>query len=45
MDIFWLRHEILTDLENLAEPDLIAGGIIEGLGAALEGFQTMLEEL
>jgi type I restriction enzyme M protein len=45
LDVFWLRDESLTDLENLPEPDVLAGEIIDGLEAALAGFRTVLEEL
>lgn len=45
LDIFWLRDESLTDLENLPEPDVLAGEIIDGLEAALAGFRTVLEDL
>lgn len=45
LDIFWLRDESLTDLENLPEPDVLAGEIIDGLEAALEGFRNVLQEL
>ncbi|CAH1002261.1 putative type I restriction enzymeP M protein [Neolewinella maritima] len=45
LDIFWLRDESLTDLENLPEPDVLAEEIIESLEAALEGFRSVVSEL
>ena len=45
LDIFWLRDESLTDLENLPEPDVLAEEIIESLEAALEGFRSVAGEL
>jgi type I restriction enzyme M protein len=45
LDIFWLRDESLTDLENLPEPDVLAEEIIESLEAALEGFRAVAEEI
>lgn len=45
LDIFWLRDESLTDLENLPEPDVLAGEIIDGLEAALEEFRSVLDTL
>ncbi len=45
LDIFWLRDESLTDLENLPEPEVLAGEIIESLEAALEGFRNIQETL
>ena len=45
LDIFWLRDESLTDLENLPEPDVLAEEIIESLEAALEGFRSVVAEL
>ncbi|WP_020566688.1 hypothetical protein [Neolewinella persica] len=44
-DTFLLRDESFTDLENLPEPDVLAGEIIDGLEAALAGFRTVLEDL
>ena len=45
LDIFWLRDESLTDLDNLPEPDVLAEEIIESLEAALEGFRSVVGEL
>jgi type I restriction enzyme M protein len=45
LDIFWLRDESLTDLENLPEPDVLVEEIIESLEAALDGFRMVAGEL
>jgi type I restriction enzyme M protein len=45
LDIFWLRDESLEDSENLPDPDVLAGEIVENLEAALEQFSTIYEEL
>jgi type I restriction enzyme M protein len=45
LDIFWLRDESLEDTDNLPEPDVLATEIVENLGAALEQFQNISDEL
>ena len=45
LDIFWLKDDSLTDMENLPEPDVIAREIVENLEAALEQFREVVEEL
>ncbi|HLA96935.1 MAG TPA: N-6 DNA methylase, partial [Anaerolineales bacterium] len=45
LDIFWLRDETLEDSANLPDPDVLAGEIVEELGAALEQFASIYEEL
>ena len=45
LDIFWLRDESLEDSANLPEPDVLAREIVEELGAALEQFAGIVEEL
>jgi type I restriction enzyme M protein len=45
LDIFWLRDESLEDSANLPDPDVIAAEIAEDLRAALEEFETILEDL
>jgi type I restriction enzyme M protein len=45
LDIFWLRDESLEDSANLPDPDIIAAEIAEDLRAALEEFETILEDL
>jgi type I restriction enzyme M protein len=38
LDIFWLKDKSLADLDNLPEPDELAGEIIEKSGSRLEQF-------
>lgn len=45
LDIFWLKDESLEDSENLPEPGIIAGEIVEDLQAALEQFKEIAEEM
>jgi type I restriction enzyme M protein len=42
LDIFWLKDQSLTDLDNLPDPDVLAGSIIENIEAALEGFKDLM---
>jgi len=41
LDIFWVKDDSLTDLENLPEPDILANEIIENIEAALESFRSV----
>jgi type I restriction enzyme M protein len=45
LDIFWLKDDSLEDTENLPAPDVLAADIVENLGAALEQFRGIQEEL
>ena len=45
LDIFWLKDESLTDLENLPEPEVIAAEITENLQAAIEAFKNIENSL
>jgi type I restriction enzyme M protein len=45
LDIFWLRDESLEDSANLPDPDVLAREIVEELGAALEQFEAILQEM
>jgi len=45
LDVFWLKDKSLTDLDNLPEPDVLAGEIIENLEAGLESFRRALSTL
>lgn len=45
LDIFWLRDKSLADLENLPDPDILAGEIIENLESGLESFREIMETL
>jgi type I restriction enzyme M protein len=40
LDIFWLKDDSLTDLENLPDPDILANEIIENIEAGLESFPS-----
>lgn len=41
LDIFWLKDKSLADLDNLPEPDELAGEIIENLEAGLMSFREI----
>ncbi|MEM7181328.1 MAG: class I SAM-dependent DNA methyltransferase [Spirochaetota bacterium] len=43
LDIFWLKDKSLTDLDNLPDPDELAGEIIENVESALESFKEIME--
>jgi type I restriction enzyme M protein len=43
LDIFWLRDKSLTDLDNLPDPDVLAGEIIENLESGLQSFKDLME--
>jgi len=45
LDIFWIRDESLEETANLPEPDVLAEEIMEDLGAALEQFRAIVEDL
>jgi type I restriction enzyme M protein len=45
LDIFWLKDKSLADLDNLPEPDELAGEIIENLEAGLESFRAVVAAL
>lgn len=45
LDIFWLKDESLEDLDNLPDPDVIAGELVEELGAALEQLREIQVDL
>lgn len=42
LDITWLKDKSLADLDNLPDPDLLAGDIIENLEAAVESFKEIM---
>ncbi len=42
LDIFWLKDQSLADLDNLPDPDVLAGEIIEDLEAGLESFREIM---
>ena len=45
LDIFWLKDQSLADLDNLPEPDELAGAIIDNLEAGLESFRAIAAAL
>jgi len=45
LDILWLRDESLEDSANLPEPEVIAAEIVENLEAALEQFNSIVQDL
>lgn len=45
LDIFWLRDQSLTDLDNLPEPEILAQEIIENLESGLNSFREIAETL
>jgi type I restriction enzyme M protein len=45
LDLFWLKDESLEASENLPEPDVIAGEIVEDLRAALAQFEEVASDL
>jgi type I restriction enzyme M protein len=45
LDIFWIKDKSLADLDNLPEPDVLAGEIIDNLETAMESFREIRAEL
>jgi type I restriction enzyme M protein len=45
LDIFWLKDESLSDLENLPEPEVLAADIIANLQGALLSFEEIANGL
>lgn len=45
LDIFWLKDKSLADLDNLPEPDVLAGEIIDNLEAGLNCFREIASAL
>ena len=45
LDIFWLKDNSLTDLDNLPDPDVLAQEIIDHLDAALNAFRDVADGL
>lgn len=41
LDIFWLKDNSLTDLDNLPDPDILATEIVENLEAGLDSFRAI----
>ncbi|MDK2977407.1 MAG: type restriction enzyme protein [Bacteroidales bacterium] len=45
LDIFWLKDESLSDLENLPKPNVLAEEIIQNIEAGLNSFKEVLNGL
>lgn len=45
LDIFWLKDDSLSDLDNLPDPDILANEIIENIEAGLESFKAIMATL
>jgi len=45
LDIFWLKDQSLSDLDNLPDPDFLANEIIENIEAGLESFKEITATL
>jgi type I restriction enzyme M protein len=45
LDIFWLKDQSLTDLDNLPDPDILANEIIENLESGLTCFREIMEAI
>ena len=43
LDIFWLKDDTLTDLDNLPDPDILAGEIVDNIEAGLASFREIME--
>ncbi|MDF7824704.1 class I SAM-dependent DNA methyltransferase [Pontiellaceae bacterium B12227] len=41
LDIFWLKDQSLTDLDNLPDPDVLANEIIENLESGVSSFRAV----
>ncbi len=42
LDIFWIKDQSLTDLDNLPDPDVLANEIIENIEAGLNSFKEIM---
>jgi len=45
LDITWLKDQPLADLDNLPDPDVLAGEIVENIEAALVNFKEVINGL
>ncbi|MGX5687118.1 N-6 DNA methylase [Chryseobacterium cucumeris] len=45
LDIFWIKDQSLTDLDNLPEPDILAQEIIDNIESALASFKEIMKDL
>ena len=45
LDIFWVKDQSLTDLDNLPDPDVLALEIIDNIETGLASFREIVSEL
>ena len=45
LDIFWLKDQSLTNLNNLPEPDVLAAEIVEDIESGLKSFREIADTL
>ena len=45
LDISWIKDKSLADLDNLPDPDVLAGEIVENIEAALESFREIMNRV
>jgi type I restriction enzyme M protein len=45
LDLFWLKDDSLTDLDNLPDPDILAEEIIDNIEAGLASFRAAASKL
>jgi type I restriction enzyme M protein len=45
LDIFWIKDQSLTDLDNLPDPDVLATEIIENIESGLNSFREIMETI
>ena len=45
LDISWIKDKSLADLDNLPDPDVLAGDIVENIEAALESFREIMNRV
>jgi len=45
LDIIWIKDKSLADLDNLPDPDILAGEIIDNLEAGIESFKEIMETI
>jgi len=45
LDIFWLKDDSLSDLDNLPDPDVLAQEIVENLQSAMDSFSEIISKL
>ena len=45
LDITWIKDKSLAELDNLPDPDVLAGDIVENIEAALESFREIMNRM